>query len=83
MRLWNTGTYSSIAESIIDHTYRKGYENEFLEYLRAAANFDKIKARKIPPIGFRDDDTVKWENLKTGEYLIEDNLGKIRTYGIN
>ena len=25
----------------------------------------------------------RWENLKTGEYLIGDSLGKIRTYGIN
>ncbi len=83
MRLWSAGTYSSVAESIIDHAYRKDYEDNYLEYLQDAANFDKRKARRIPPIGFRDDDTVRWENLKTGEYLIEDNLGQIRTYGIN
>ena len=83
MRLWSAGTYSSVAESIIDHAQRKDYEDNFLQYLQDAANFDKTKARRIPPIGFRDDDTVRWENLKTGEYLIEDNKGKIRTYGIN
>lgn len=83
MRLWSAGTYSSVAESIIDHTYRKDYEDNYLEYLRDSAKFDKTKARRIPPLGFRDDDTVRWENLQTGEYLIQDNLGKIRTYGIN
>ena len=83
MTLWNMGTYSSIAESIIDHAYRKDYEDNFLEYLRDASNFDKTKARRIPSLGLRDDDTVRWENYQTGEYLIEDNLGKIRTYGTN
>lgn len=83
MTLWSMGTYSSIAQSIIDHTYRKDYDDNFLEYLRHASNFDKTKARRIPSGGFRDDDTVRWENPHTGEYLIEDNLGKIRTYGTN
>jgi hypothetical protein len=83
MTLWSAGTYSSVAESIIDHTYRKDYEDNYLEYLRDSAKFDKTKARRIPPVGFRDDDTVRWENLQTGEYLIQDNLGKIRTYGTN
>lgn len=83
MTLWSAGTYSSVAESIIDHTYRKDYEDSYLEYLRDSAKFDKTKARRIPPLSFRDDDTVRWENLQTGEYLIQDNLGKIRTYGIN
>lgn len=83
MILWSAGTYSSVAESIIDHAERKDYENNYLEYLRDAAKFDKTKARRIPPVGFRDDDTVRWENLKTGEYLILDNFGKIRTYGNN
>jgi hypothetical protein len=43
----------------------------------------KNKAVGIPSLGFRDDDTVRWENKNTGEYLIEDNFGKIRTYGVN
>lgn len=81
--LWSARTYSSVTESIIDHTHRKNYENKYLQYLRDASKFDKTKARRIPSIGFRDDDTVKWENLQTGEYLIEDNFGKICTYGIN
>jgi hypothetical protein len=83
MTLWNVGTYSSVSESIIDHAYRKDYDNNYLQYLRDAAKFDKTKVRRIPPFGFRDDDTVRWENLKTGEYLIQDSAGKIRTYGSN
>ncbi len=83
MILWSARTYSSVAESIIDHTYRKNYENNYLQYLRDASKFDKTKARRIPSIGFRDDDTVRWENIQTGEYLIEDNFGKICTYGTN
>ena len=83
MILWSPGTYSSVAESIIDHADRKDYENKYLEYLRDAAKFDKTEARRIPPVDFRDDDTVRWENLKTDEYLIADNFGKIRTYGNN
>lgn len=83
IKLWSPGTYFSVAESIIDHTYRKGYNDNFLEYLQDAAKFDKNQAVRIPPLGYRDDDTVRWEIKQTGEYLIEDNLGKIRTYGVN
>ncbi len=81
MMLWSSGTYDKVIESVLDHAERKGYD--LLDYLRSAANFNKNKAVRIPPLGFRDDDTVRWENKRTGEFLIEDNLGKIRTYGVN
>lgn len=81
MMLWSSGTYDKVIESVLDHAERKGYD--VLDYLGSAAKFNKNKSVRIPPVGFRDDDTVRWENRITGEYLIEDNLGKIRTYGVN
>ncbi|MBC6480969.1 MAG: hypothetical protein GDA56_27545 [Hormoscilla sp. GM7CHS1pb] len=81
MNLWSPGTYSSVAQSIIDHAFRKGFD--VLDYLRAASNFDRAKAVRVPPAGFRDDGTARWENKNTGEYIILDDLGKIRSYGIN
>lgn len=83
MELWSSGTYFSIIESVTDHALRKGYGKDVLAYLGKAAGFDKTKAVRVPSIGYRDDGTARWENKNTGEYLIEDELGKIRTYGIN
>ncbi|MBO1347961.1 MAG: hypothetical protein EBE86_011405 [Hormoscilla sp. GUM202] len=81
MNLWSPGTYSSVAQSIIDHAFRKRFD--VLDYLRAAFNFDRTKAVRVPPVGFRYDGTARWENQNTGEYIILDDLGKIRSYGIN
>ncbi|HBY75536.1 MAG TPA: hypothetical protein DEG47_00640 [Cyanobacteria bacterium UBA11148] len=82
MELWSSANFPDVAASILHHFRKKGY-TDALEYLRDAANFDKSRATRFPRQGFRDDDTVKWEIKDTGEYLIEDTEGKIRTYGFN
>ena len=46
------------------------------------SNFDRTKAVRVPPVGFRSG-RDRWENQNTGEYIIQDDLGKIRSYGIN
>lgn len=82
MELWSPATFDDAAENILYHFPRKGYSDP-LEYLRDAANFDRSGAIRYPRQGFRDDDTVRWSIPNTGEYIVEDNKGKIRTYGFN
>lgn len=82
MKQWDRGTFDDVAHSVVHHAPEKGYEDP-LEYLRDASRFDKSKAERIPPQGLRDDDTIRWEIRSTGEYIVEDQYGKIRTYGFN
>ncbi len=83
MEQWSPGTFQEgVAQSLVYHAKAHGY-NDYLEYLRDASGFDKSRADRIPHEGFRDDDTVRWEIRNTGEFLVEDKDGKIRTYGFN
>lgn len=80
---WEAGTYDSVAQSIIDHAERKGFDP--LKYLRKAHNFNRKGARRIPKSGYRFDSSAVYR--KEAEFLIvrPDQYGieKIVTYGIN
>lgn len=82
MEQWDQGTYDSIADSILDHSLRKGYEDP-LEFLRDASNFDKSLAERIPREGVGERGTIRWEIRSSGEYVIETPEGKFVTYGVN
>jgi len=80
---WDASTYTSVAQSILDHASRK--EVEPLKYLRKAHNFNKKRAVRVPKTGYRQDGSAVYR--KENEYLIirPDNFGieKIVTYGVN
>ncbi|EKV00535.1 hypothetical protein Lepto7375DRAFT_2655 [Leptolyngbya sp. PCC 7375] len=80
---WEAGTYESVAHSVINHAKRKQFDP--LKYLRKAHNFNKKGAKRVPPSGYRPDDTAVYR--KTNEFLIvrPDQYGieKIVTYGVN
>lgn len=84
MEQWDQGTFTvgGVPHSVVYHANEKGY-TDYLEYLRDASNFDKSQATRTPREGLREDYTVKWEIVNTGEYLIEDQNGKFLTYGFN
>lgn len=89
---WSPGTFEQdartyeegVARSILHHANKHGYDDH-LEYLRDASTFDKSGAVRTPsdPTKFRNDDTERWENLRTGEFIVVDKEGKIRSYGFN
>jgi len=81
MELWDEGTYPDVAESILDHSARKGYDP--LQYLRDAGAFSRRKSGTTTVTDWRDDNTRLWNNHRTREYLVEDTGLKIRTYGVN
>lgn len=81
MKQWEPPTYADVAESILDHSFRKNYDP--LEYLRNASSFDKSRAVRIPRFGSSELGTIRWEIRSSGEYLIETPEGKIVTYGFN
>lgn len=80
---WNAATYTSVAQSILDHANRKGIDP--LKYLRKAHNFNKKGAIRVPKTGYRRDSSAVYR--KGNEYLIvrSDQYGteKIVTYGVN
>ncbi|MEH2260531.1 hypothetical protein [Nostoc sp.] len=80
---WNAATYTSVAQSILDHANRKGIDP--LKYLRKAHNFNKKGAIRVPKTGYRGDSSAVYR--KGNEYLIvrPDQYGteKIVTYGVN
>ncbi|TAE60268.1 MAG: hypothetical protein EAZ87_06525 [Nostocales cyanobacterium] len=80
---WDAATYSSVAQSILDHAARK--EIDPLKYLRKAHNFNKKGAIRVPKTGYRGDSSAVYR--KGNEYLIvrPDKYGseKIVTYGVN
>ncbi|MEH2145408.1 hypothetical protein [Nostoc sp.] len=80
---WDAATYTSVAQSILDHAARKGIEP--LKYLRKAHNFNKKGAIRVPKTGYRGDSSAVYR--KSNEYLIvrPDQYGteKIITYGVN
>jgi hypothetical protein len=73
---WNQATYPTLATSIVKHAQKHGFADDYLRYLRKAANFNKRGSRKkqLP------DGATRWN--KGQEFLIERN-GKIVTYGEN
>ena len=83
MEEWDAATYTSVAQSILDHAARKGIEP--LKYLRKAHNFNKKGAIRVPKTGYRGDSSAVYR--KSNEYLIvrPDQYGteKIITYGVN
>lgn len=80
---WDKATYISTAQSILDHTTRKGVEP--LKYLRKAHNFKKKGAVRIPKNGYRWDGSAVYR--RNSEYLIirpdEFGIEKIVSYGVN
>ncbi|MEH2267374.1 MAG: hypothetical protein V7K68_02905 [Nostoc sp.] len=80
---WDAATYTSVAQSILDHANRKGIDP--LKYLRKAHNFNKKGAIRVPKTGYRGDSSSVYR--KGNEYLIvrPDQYGteKIVTYGVN
>lgn len=83
MTEWDAATYSSVAQSILDHAARKDIDP--LKYLRKAHNFNKRGAVRVPKTGYRGDSSAVYR--KGNEYLIvkPDKYGseKIVTYGVN
>ncbi|WP_335217984.1 hypothetical protein [Nostoc sp.] len=47
---WDAATYTSVAQSILDHANRKGIDP--LRYLRKAHNFNKKGAIRVPKTGY-------------------------------
>lgn len=80
---WDSSTYTSVAQSILDHASRKEFDP--LRYLRKAHNFNKKGAVRVPKNGYRRDGSSVYR--KGNEYLIvrADRFGveKIVTYGVN
>lgn len=80
---WEAGTYSNVAQSVLDHAERKGFDP--LRYLRKAHNFSRKGAVRVPRTGYRQDESAVYR--KGNEFLIvrPDQYGveKIVTYGIN
>lgn len=92
MEQWSATTFEqkaqtyeeAVARNILYHANDKDYSDP-LKYLRDASNFDTARPLRTPtnPTQYREDDTVRWENPNTNEYIVVDKEGKIRTYGKN
>ncbi len=76
IQAWDKATYPTLPASIVKHAQKHGFEDDYLRYLRKAANFNKKGARKK----YLPDGATRWN--KGDEFLIERN-GKIVTYGVN
>ncbi|MDJ0659556.1 MAG: hypothetical protein QNJ42_08695 [Crocosphaera sp.] len=76
MKKWDKATYPTLANSIVDHADRHNFQDNYLKYLRKAANFNKKGAKKTKLLN----GTLRWN--KGTEFIIErDN--KIVSYGGN
>ena len=82
MKCWSQGTFPGVAESIVYHSNKYGY-SEFIEYLRDASNFSRVRAARTPSEGLRDDGTVRWETMNNREFIVVDEQDKVLTYGFN
>jgi len=58
--------YGSVAQSVLDHAQRKGFEP--LKYLRKAHNFNTRGAVRVPGTGYRQDGAAVYR--KGNEFLI-------------
>jgi RHS repeat-associated protein len=74
-RLWDQGSFGSIADSLRYH-YNKHGGSSFAKYLRKAAEFNYKGARKT----FNADKGTTTYRRANGEYIIVDKSGKIRSY---
>jgi hypothetical protein len=76
MQAWDKATYPTLPTSIVKHAQKHGFEDNYLRYLRKAANFNKKGAhKKLLPNG-----ATRWN--KGDEFIIERD-SKIVTYGVN
>ena len=76
MQKWYKATYPTLANSIVDHADRHGFQANYLKYLRKAANFNKKGSKKTKlPNG-----ALRWN--KGTEFIIEKD-DKIISYGEN
>ena len=66
LSIWSAGTYVSPAHSVLDHAERK--DAEPLQYLRQAYSFNRKRAKRIPPKGYRLDGSAIYR--KEGRYMI-------------
>jgi len=80
---WEAGTYSSVAQSVLHHAERKGFDP--LRYLRKAHNFNTRGARRVPKSGYRSDGSAVYRKANGFLIVRPDQYGieKIVTYGIN
>lgn len=76
MEAWDKSTYPTLPTSIVKHTQKHGFEDDYLRYLRKAANFNKKGSHKK----YLPDGAIRWN--KDNEFLIEQD-SKIVTYGEN
>jgi hypothetical protein len=76
---WDEGTYSSKAHSIVDHSTRHGYGDNYIKYLMDAAGFNTRGA--TPKVLDAVTNTVRY-NKRSGEFIIYRD-GKIVSYGWN
>ncbi len=80
---WSAGTYATTAQGVLDHAIRKGIEP--IKYLRRCHNFNRKRARRVPPKGYRQDGSAVYR--KDGQYLIVrlDQFGieKVVSFGIS
>ncbi|MEM8535962.1 MAG: RHS repeat-associated core domain-containing protein [Chloroflexota bacterium] len=82
MEHWDKGKYDSRAHSIVDHTSRKGFGNNYLGYARGANRFrTNVRARGVRNSGLREDGSIRYWK-KSGEFVILRD-GKIVSYGFN
>ncbi|MBI1926732.1 hypothetical protein HYR99_21125 [Candidatus Poribacteria bacterium] len=76
MRRWNKGTFDTVADSIRYHHETHSGGRNVWQYLRAATHFNKrgTRKRRLP------DGRIRWKK-GNGEFLIENQEGKIVSYG--
>ena len=79
LSIWDAGEHPTVEASVAYHHQAHGQGLSLLEYLRAAARFDRTTATRNPSSGTRRGGTVKYKR-KNGEFLIEKG-GKILSYG--
>jgi hypothetical protein len=75
MEAWDKATYPTLPTSIVKHAQKHDFD-DYLRYLRKAANFNKKGSRKK----YLPDGAIRWN--KGNEFLIERD-SKIVTYGVN
>ena len=66
LSIWSAGTYISPAHSVLDHAERK--DTDPLQYLRQAYNFNRKRAKRVPPQGYRFDGSAVYR--KEDQYMI-------------
>ena len=78
---WDPGEFPTVESSVHYHHHAHGAGMDLWQYLRKAAEFDRMGAMRVPAAGTRPGGTVKYKR-KNGEFLIERD-GKILSYGLS